>query len=107
ALLQAVDRRVFAEDIVADLGGGDRGSHAGGRPGHGITAQIEETLWHDETNPLERTWPLAALQNESCKAASGHNDDVIAALRFTSSFPDMVEHARPGSATRRSSSGSW
>src|SRR5262249_52493556 len=54
ALLQPVDRRVLAEDVVADLGGGHRCSHAGRWPGHGIAAQVEKTIWHVENDPLNK-----------------------------------------------------
>ena len=40
ALLQPVDRRVFAIDIVADFRGGHGGTHRRSWLGHGVAAQI-------------------------------------------------------------------
>ena len=40
-LLERVDRRVLAEDVVADLGGGHRAAHLGGRAGDGVGAEID------------------------------------------------------------------
>ena len=40
-LLEAVDRRVLAVDVVADLGRGHRGAHLGGGTGHGVGAQVD------------------------------------------------------------------
>ena len=41
ALLQLVDARILALLLVADLGCGDRGAHAGRRPGGGVGAEID------------------------------------------------------------------
>ena len=41
ALLQLVDRRILALLLVADLGGGDRGPHARGRPRGGVGAEVD------------------------------------------------------------------
>ncbi len=40
--LQSIDRRIVAEDIVADIGFGDGRPHRRHRPGHGIAAQIDD-----------------------------------------------------------------
>ena len=40
-ILQAVDRRVVTELVVADLGGGHRGAHARRGPGNGVGAEID------------------------------------------------------------------
>jgi len=39
--LEAVDRRVFAENVVAHLGGGHGRPHLGGGFGHSVAAQID------------------------------------------------------------------
>ena len=44
ALLEGVDRRVVAEDVVADLGLGHRPAHRRGRVGDGVAAQVDP--WH-------------------------------------------------------------
>ena len=41
ALLEGVDRRVVAEDVVADLGVGHRAAHRGGRMGDGVGAEVD------------------------------------------------------------------
>src|SRR5262245_31204523 len=46
ALLQAIHRWIFAEDIVADLGSLYRGPHAGRGLGHGVTAEIDGWFGH-------------------------------------------------------------
>ena len=46
AAFELADGRVLAEDVVADLGGGHGGPHAGRRPGDGIAAQIEDGTRH-------------------------------------------------------------
>ena len=42
-LLQAVDARVLAVLVVADLGLGDRLTHLGGRAGDGVGAKVDHT----------------------------------------------------------------
>ena len=41
ALLERVDRRVLAPDVVADLGGGHRPAHLGGWLGDGVGAEVD------------------------------------------------------------------
>jgi hypothetical protein len=41
ALLERIDRRVLAQDVVADLSGGHRPTHLGRRVGHGVGAEID------------------------------------------------------------------
>ena len=41
ALLEGVDGRVVAEDVVADLGLGHRPAHPGGGLGDGVAAQVD------------------------------------------------------------------
>ena len=53
SLLQPVDRRVFTEDVVADLGVGHGCAHAGGGSGHGVRAQIDDVH-------ARRPYPLSA-----------------------------------------------
>jgi hypothetical protein len=43
-LLQRVDGRVVAEHVVADLGGGHRGTHRRRRPRHRVAAQIDHSV---------------------------------------------------------------
>ena len=45
AVLQRVDGRIFAIDVVADFRRRDRFSHAGCRAGHGVAAQVDEVHW--------------------------------------------------------------
>jgi hypothetical protein len=40
-LLQGVDGRVLAVDVVADLGGGHGGAHGLGRPGERVAAEVD------------------------------------------------------------------
>ncbi len=40
--LERVDRRILAEDVVAELGRGHRAAHLGGRMGDGVGAEIED-----------------------------------------------------------------
>jgi hypothetical protein len=49
ALLEAVDRRVVAELVVADLGLGHRGAHPGRRPGDGVGTEIDRC--HQASRP--------------------------------------------------------
>ena len=44
ALLEGVDRRVVAEDVVADLGIGHRPAHRGRGEGDGVAAEVDP--WH-------------------------------------------------------------
>ena len=48
ALLQPIHRRVFAEDIVADLGRSDGRPHTGGGPGDGIASEVDNGVGHGE-----------------------------------------------------------
>src|SRR5262249_38011609 len=41
-LLEPVDRRIFAEDIVAQLGAHHGGTHAGGGAGDGVAAEVDQ-----------------------------------------------------------------
>ena len=45
-LLERVDGRVVAEDVVADLGLGHRPAHLGGRLGDGVGAEVDEAVGH-------------------------------------------------------------
>src|SRR5262249_59920066 len=57
ALLQAVDGRVLAEDVVADLRGGHGGAHARRRTGGRVAAEVDPGGGHVSGASL---WWLAA-----------------------------------------------
>ena len=46
SLFEAADGGVFAENIVADFGGGHGGAHAGGGASYGIAAEVDRRLHH-------------------------------------------------------------
>ena len=66
ALLEGVDRRVVAEDVVAELGLGHRPAHRRGGVGDGVAAQVDP--WHGRASiglVRRRGRPMATTQGAS------------------------------------------
>ena len=102
ARLQPIDARVFAVDVVADLGARHRLAHRRRRPGHGIAAQVERAHgWQcsrtRETWVARRTVSLGAPASSSKGRASPRARDARARRRAPPAAPD-----RRGGAVRRS-----
>ncbi len=70
--LQGADRRVLAEDVVADLGLGHRPPHLGVGTGHGVGAEVEDAHAHAAPSRYSRSSSARRLGSPSstCSATA-------------------------------------